>query len=303
VRKNLVFCVILGLLFSGILGCDKIGNAASKKEKKEASVMQVSQVKGPLAAKVNNIPIALADLNQEIEVYNANLPEDGSEKKITTRDEKLNYLKNEMVRRMILYQAALDKGLDRDENVAKALEKTKIQLLVLELMRQSAQKVDVSSKDVEEFYNTYKEQFRDPEERKIQEIVVATEPEAKDILIQLLQGADFSGLAKASSIAATAKNNGDLGFIKKGVKSSQFDAIAFSDSLQVGKTSNIFQVPEGYAIIKLEAKRGGKQKLLSEAWEDIKQGLTYLKQQQAVDDLIGKLSRDAKIEIYEEQIK
>lgn len=302
-RKNLVFCVILGLLFSGILGCDKIGNAASKKEKKEASVMQVPQVKGPLAAKVNNIPIALADLNQEIEVYNANLPEDGSEKKITTRDEKLNFLKNEMVRRMILYQAALDKGLDRDENVAKALEKTKIQLLVLELMRQSAQKVDVSSKEVEEFYNTYKEQFREPEERKIQEIVVATEPEAKDILIQLLQGADFSGLAKTSSIAATAKNNGDLGFIKKGVKSSQFDAIAFSDSLQVGKTSNIFQVPEGYAIIKLEAKRGGKQKLLSEAWEDIKQGLTYLKQQQAVDDLIGKLSRDAKIEIYEEQIK
>ena len=302
-RKNLVFCVILGLLFSGILGCDKIGNAASKKEKKETSVLHVPQVKGPLAAKVNNIPIALADLNQEIEVYNANLPEDGSEKKITTRDEKLNFLKNEMVRRMILYQAALDKGLDRDENVAKALEKTKIQLLVLELMRQSAQKVDVSSKDVEEFYNTYKEQFREPEERKIQEIVVATEPEAKDILIQLLQGADFSGLAKASSIAATAKNNGDLGFIKKGVKSSQFDAIAFSDSLQVGKTSNIFQVPEGYAIIKLEAKRGGKQKLLSEAWEDIKEGLTYLKQQQAVDDLIGKLSRDAKIEIYEEQIK
>jgi len=304
VKHNLIFCIILGLALSGILGCDKLNNIASvKKDKKEAPAAVNMEAKGPLVARVNNIPITLDDFNQEIEIYNANLPEDGPEKKISTRDEKLSYLKNEMVRRAILYQGALEKGLDRDENVSKALEKTKMQLLVLELIRQSAQKIDVSSKEVEDYYNSYKDQFKDPEERKLLEIVVATEAEARDVLIQLLQGADFSTLAKASSISASAKNNGDLGFIKQGTKASQFDAVAFSDSLQVGKVSNIFQTPEGYTIIKLEAKRGGKQKQLSEVWEDIKKGLTYLKQQQAVDDLIGKLSRDAKIEIYEGEIK
>ncbi len=303
-KHNLIFCIVLGLTLSGILGCDKLNNFASvKKEKKEAPAAVSMEVKGPLVARVNNIPITLDDFNQEIEIYNANLPEDGSEKKISTRDEKLSYLKNEMVRRAILYQGALEKGLDRDENVSKALEKTKMQLLVLELIRQSAQKIDVSSEEVEAYYNSYKEQFKDPEERKLLEIVVSTEAEARDVLIQLLQGADFSALAKASSISASAKNNGELGFIKKGVKTSQFDAVAFSDSLQAGKVSSIFQTPEGYTIIKLEAKRGGKQKQLSEVREDIKTGLTYLKQQQAVDDLIGKLSRDAKIEIYEGEIK
>ena len=303
-RNKIAFCITLGLFSSAILGCDKLSNFTSAKmEKKEAPSAVVMEIKGPLVAKVNNIPIGLDDFNQEIEMYNTNLPADGSEPKITTRDEKINYLRNEMVRRMLLYQSALDKGLDRNENVSKTLEKTKIQLLVLELIRQSAQKVDVSPKEIEEYYNTYKEQFRDPEERQLQEVVVASEAEARDVLIQLLQGADFSTLAKANSISPTAKDGGELGFIRKGKKSVQFDAVAFSDSLQIGKISSMFQTPEGYAIIKLEAKRGGKQKMLSEMYEDIKKGITYLKQQQAIDELISKLSRDAKIEIYEGEIK
>jgi parvulin-like peptidyl-prolyl isomerase len=130
-----------------------------------------------------------------------------------------------------------------------------------------------------------------------------TEAEAKDILIQLLQGQDFATLAKERSKSASAKDGGDMGFIQKGKASAQFDAAVFSDSLETGKISSIFKGPEGYYIIKLEAKRGGKEKSLSEMWEDIKRGLTFLKQQQAIEDLIGKLSRDAKIEIYEGEIK
>jgi len=145
--------------------------------------------------------------------------------------------------------------------------------------------------------------LREPEERQIREIVVPSEQEARDILIQLLQGADFATLAKENSKSPSAKNGGDLGFIKIGEKSSQFDSVAFSDSLEVGKISSIFKTPDGYGIIKLEAKRGGKQRPLSEMWDDIKKGLTIIKQQQVIDDLIGKLSRDAKIDVYEGEIK
>ena len=79
--------------------------------------------------------------------------------------------------------------------------------------------------------------------------------------------------------------------------------MAFADSLEAGKISSVFKIPEGYSIIRLEAKRGGKQKSLTELWDDIKRGLIILKQQQAIDELIGKLSRDAKIEVYEGEIK
>ena len=302
-NSKYIILAALFLFFGGILGCDKINAKSPGKPEVSKSAVNIPAVKGSLVAKVNNIPIALEDFNQEIQIYNANVPADKPELKITTKEQKINYLKNEVVRRTLLYQDGLDKGLDRNEEVIKALDKTKRDLLVMELIKESTQKMDVSSQEIEDYYNTYKEQLKEPEERQVSEIIVPNEQDAKEILIQLLQGGDFATIAKEKSQGSSAKNGGDLGFIKKGVKPKQFDEVAFSESLDAGKISSIFKGTDGYYIIKVEAKRGGKQKPLSEMWDDIKRGLTFLKQQKAIEDMIGKLSRDAKIEIYEGEIK
>lgn len=300
-RVNVLIISIF--IFLGLVGCDKVNSALNAQKAQPGKVTPALAVKGKVIAKVNNIPITLEDLNQETEAYNAMVPADKPELKIATKEKKVEYLRNEMVRRTLLYQEALDEGLDRNEDVLRALEKTKMDLLVVELVRQKAQKIDVSSKEIEDYYNTYKEQLKEPEERSIREIVVPAEQDARDILIQLLQGADFATLARERSKSASAKNGGDLGFIAKGKNFAQFDAVAFSDSLEAGKVSSIFKGLDGYYILKLEAKRGGQLKSLSEMWDDIKRGLTFLKQQKAIDELIDKLSQKSTIEIYEGEIK
>ena len=303
-RSKLLLFLAVGLLSGSMLGCDKLNPAAKKTETTQTDTSSVTvEAKGPVVAKVNNISIGLDDLNNEVAVYNANIPADRQDLKIVTREQKVNYLKNEMVRRALLYQDALDKGMGRNEEVIQALEKNKRDLMVLQDIKEMAKDISVTSKEVEDYYNTYKDQLKEPEERKISEIVVPSEQDARDILIQLLQGADFATLARSNSKASSAKNGGDLSFIKKGVKSTQFDEVAFSDSLDVGKISSIFKTPEGYTIIKLEDKRGGRQRPLSEMWDDIKRGLIFLKQQQAIEELIGKLSRDSKVEVFEGEIK
>lgn len=303
-RERVVLYSVFFILFLGLVGCDNIPFLAPKKPMPKAKeVSSPIQVKGTLIARVNNTPITLEDLNEEIVNYNAMVPADRPELKITTREQKINYLKNEVVRRQLLYQEALDKGLDRKEEVQRALDKAKMELLVVELVKEEAAKIDVTSKEIEDYYNTYKAELKEPEERRIREIVVSSEQEAKDILIQVLQGANFATLAKERSKSPSAKDAGDLGFIAKGKKFSQFDAVAFSDSLDAGDISNIFRGPEGYYILKLEEKRGGRQKSLSDMWDDIKRGLTFLKQQQKIEDIIGKLSSNAKIEIYEGKIE
>jgi len=289
-------------LLSLVTGCDKI-DFFKPKDLGKPGASPTSQVKGTIVAKVNNIPITLEELNKDIENYNAMVPADKPEEKITTLDRKVNYLKNDMVRRVLLYQLGLARGIDKKEEVVKALERTKQDLLVIELLRQEAEKVDISSKEIEDYYNTYKDELKEPEERKIREVVVPSEQEAKEILIQLLQGADFATLARDRSKSASAKDGGDLGFMGKNKKFAQFDTVAFSESLDVGKISNIFQGPEGYYILKIEAKRGGKEKSLTEMWDDIKRGLTFLKQQRVIKDLMDKLSSEAKLEFYESQIK
>jgi len=304
IKNGIILFSVIGLLSVGVLGCDKFNPAAKKKAEVKIDVQPVTvEAKGPIVAKINNISIGLDDLNAEIAVYNANVPADRPELKINTKEQKVNYLKNEMVRRALLYQHALDKGFDRNDEVKQALEKNKRDLMVLQDIKEMAKGISVTSKEVEDYYNTYKDQLKEPEERQISEIVVLSEQDARDILIQLLQGGDFATLAKSNSKSSSAKDGGNLGFIKKGKKSAQFDAVAFSDSLEVGKISSIFKTSDGFVIIKLEDKRGGRQKPLSEMWDDINRGLVFLKQQQAIEELIGKLSRDAKIEVFDGEIK
>lgn len=305
-RRNLTIIITVSvILFFGLYGCEKITGLTSPKTAAKAQKAQaLLPVKGTVVARVNNIPITLEDLNQEVDTFNALAREQNKpEAQINTREKKLSYLKDEMISRALLYQAALDRGLENKEEVQRALEKYKQNLLVGELMNEEYNKIEVSPAEIEAYYNQYKEQLREPEERQIREIMVPTEAEAKDILIELLKGADFADLARQHSKAPSASNGGDLGLISKGKKFAQFDAVAFSDSLEVGQYSNIFKGPDGYYIIKLEAKKGGKQRSLSEMWDDIKRGLQFLKQQQQIKDLIGKLSQEAKIEVYEGEIK
>lgn len=301
---------MLGLLFLLLLpgfltGCEKIFPRGKAKPGPAATTpaSEPAEVKGTAIARVNNQPITLEELNEEVESYNKEVPADKPEEKIDTRDKKISYLKNVMVRRMLLAQAAIDKGLDRKEDVRKALESFRQRLLAAELGQVETANVEVASKEIEDYYNVAKEELKEPEERRIREIVVSSENEARDILIELLKGADFAALAQEKSSAASAKNGGDLGFIKKNQRSPQFDEVAFSSALETGKTSNYFKAPEGYYLLKLEAKKGGKAKSLSEMWDDIKYMLTFLKQQQKMNELIAKLSANAKIEVTESAVK
>ena len=297
-RKILYLITIISFL----AGCEKFFPKKPVKEVSKAGP-QILEVKGTVIARVNNQPITLEELNEEVENYNKYVPADRPEGKIDTRDKKLNYLKNELIRRSLLAQVAADRGLDKKEELQKALNNFKQNLLVAELVKSETENIEATSTEIEDYYNQYKEQLKEPEERRIREIVVVAENDARDVLIELLKGSDFAALAQMKSISASAKNGGDLGYIKRGLKSPQFDEVAFSLTLEAGRTSNYFKGPEGYYILKLEAKRESKAKSLSELWDDIKNGLRFLKQQKKIEELISKLSADARIEVFESAVK
>lgn len=301
IRMFLALCV----MFAGVSGCDKLpfGKPAQPARTQSSAAQSSVALKGTVAARVNNIPVMLEDLNQEIEAYNNLVPADRPDARITTREKKLEYLKNQMVRATLLYQEGLDRRLDASEDVQRVLDKTKRELVILELLRKEAESLEPSAKDIEEYYNQYQDRLKKPEERHIREIVTASEAEARDILIQLLQGGDFASVAREKSIAVSAKEGGDLGFIKPGTRPREFEAVAFSDTIESGKISSVFKGPEGYYILKFEEKKGGEQLTLNDVEADIKRALMIMKQQQRMEELVSTLSRGAKIEVYEGEIK
>lgn len=295
-----VVCTFLGTL----AGCDKFNSTDnSKLAPRTVSAASVIPPSGAVVVKVNNVAIGLNDLNEEINAFNASLPPDSASAKITTRDAKIEYLKKEVVPRILIYENALDKGLDRNEAVRQDVEKNKREILVRKNVESIFGNITVTAKEVEEFYNASKDQFKDPDERQISMIAVGTEQEARDLLIRLLQGEDFAILARSNSKAASAKDGGNLGFVKPGKFSPQFDAVAFSETLDLNKPSSIFKTPDGYCIVKFDATRPGKQKTLAELEEGINNYLLASKRQAAIVELTDKLMREAKINYAEWEIK
>jgi peptidyl-prolyl cis-trans isomerase C len=290
-----------------LLGCDKITGALGKPKDSGIPLPPKGAV---IVAKVGNFYITANDLKREIDNYNTMVTAQGMAKnKIDTREKKTAYLKDDIVRKYILYKEALNRGLDKKEDFLKAMEDTKVSFLVAELLRQETEKIDVSSKEIEDFYNLNKEMLKDPEQRKIQEIVSATEDESRQVYIELLKGTDFSALAKQYSKAQTAGSGGEVGMItyeidpKKRTRFDKFYEVAFAPSLEAGSISSIFKGPDGYYIIKVESIKKTEAKPLNELWDNIKNYLLFDKRQKVLAALADKLSGETKIEIYEGKIE
>ena len=79
-------------------------------------------------------------------------------------------------------------------------------------------------------------------------ILVKTEKQANELLIQLKKGKDFSSLAKQYSLCPSAKKGGDLGEFRRGQMVKAFDDVVFKkDVLTVrGPVKTRF----GYHLIK-----------------------------------------------------
>ncbi|MBL7150968.1 MAG: peptidyl-prolyl cis-trans isomerase [Candidatus Omnitrophica bacterium] len=287
-------------------GCDKIPLLQGIFQKPQG----LQKAPYGAVAKVGGLYITQEDLDSEVKNFNELVTaQQMPQNKIDTREKKTAYLKNDLVRKYILYQEALDRGIENRPEIARALRDAKVSLLVTELLREETAKIEVSSKEIENFYNQNKELLKEPEQRRIFEIVTPSEAEAKQVYIELLRGGDFSALARQYSKAASAAKGGDLGFIalefepEKRSKFEKFYEVAFSPSLETGGISNIFKGPDGYYIIKLVEIKKSQVQSLSELWDNIKSWLLFNAQQKAITDLADKVARETKVEVYDNKIE
>jgi len=116
-----------------------------------------------------------------------------------------------------------------------------------------------------EFYDDNIEKFEMGETVNASHILVKTEEEAKEVRKELLDGADFSDLAKEKSIDPSAQvNYGNLGFFPKGAMVPEFEKVAFS--LQEGKISQPVKSAFGWHIIKVQDRSDAR----TMPFEDIK---------------------------------
>jgi peptidyl-prolyl cis-trans isomerase SurA len=155
------------------------------------------------------------------------------------------------------------------EKIRRTLEDpVKKQILVQRLEEKKFGDVEASRRDVESFFQTYKDSIGViPEKVEIAHIFVnpkVTEKikelyrqKAEAILDSIKHGSDFADMAKKySEDPGSNSSGGDLGWVGKGVFYPEFEASAFA--LKQGEISGVVESPVGFHIIQLIERRGDK---------------------------------------------
>ncbi|MDY0081606.1 MAG: peptidylprolyl isomerase [Ignavibacteriaceae bacterium] len=157
-------------------------------------------------------------------------------------------------------------GMSIDRIKRELRDEVRKSLMSQRLQEKNFGKVQATRREVEEFFNTYKDSIgMIPEKVTIYHIFQnpkASEKlkkkfydKASALLDSIKAGADFSELAKKySDDPGSAAQGGDLGFVKKGVFYPEFEEAAFK--LNVGEISEVIESPVGFHIIQMLEKRG-----------------------------------------------
>jgi len=174
-----------------------------------------------------------------------------------------------VIDRKLIAQAALKVGLDKDEMVVK---RTRFYQEGVLQERYLAVKVEeqLSEENLREIYNKLAAEKTPEDEVHARHILVEKEETAKAVIKELEGGADFVELAKTKSTGPSGPRGGDLGFFQRKSMVPAFADAAFA--MKVGTFSKVAVKTEfGWHIIKVEARRPGKNPSFEETVAEIRQ--------------------------------
>jgi peptidyl-prolyl cis-trans isomerase C len=235
-----------------------------------------------VVARVNGIDIHESDLTYAEEEIGGNVPS-------MPPAQKRDYLINYLVDVVVLSQAADQQKLGDRADVKRRLAFDHNRLL-METLLQDAGKAALSDQAEHEVYDEAIKQMKNVEEVRARHILVPTEEEAKAILVQLKNGADFATLAKEKSKDPGAADGGDLGYFTKDQMVPEFADAAFK--LDKGQISDPVKTQFGWHIIKVEDKRIKP----TPTFEQVKPQIENYVAHRAQGQLVDNLRKTAKIE-------
>ena len=255
--------------------------AQSKAEKAEKASTKAAKASGNLSVNGVIIPSAYFDaMNREREQAGQPATPDFA-----------NAMKDELVNREVLSQAAKKKGLDKSPTVAAQMEMARQAVLIRAFFEDHVKANPISDAQLKSDYDKYVVQLGD-KEYKARHILVDKEDDAKAIIASLKRGETFEKLAKEKSKDTGSKDNGgDLDCAPAGRYVPEFgNAIKALPKGQLTETP--VKSPFGYHVIRVDDSRAMK----VPGFDEVKDKFRQQAQQDQVARLIQELRSKAKIE-------
>lgn len=276
--NNLAVALVAGTFAFAAGAQDKAGKA-----KAETPAKSSASAKAGGRIVVNGVAIP----QSRLDAMNKELTAQGQ----PDNPERQNAVKEELVNREILAQAALKRGLDKNADIQAQMEMARQAVLVRALFESEVKANPISDADLQKQYEQFKGSMGN-NEYKVSHILVDKEDDAKAIIADLNKGGDFAKIAKEKSKDPGSKDNGgdlDWGPSARYVK-------PFADAVQSQQKGKISAAPVktdfGYHVIRVDDVRALKVPEFAEIKEQFRQRA----QQQQIQRMVMDLRSKAKVE-------
>lgn len=227
-------------------------------------------------ARLENMQIEEEDIEKRMESIRRNFPDEQAF--LTALDKNnltLNQLKKHYRREMLI-----------DKVISLKIKRT----------------IQIHPMEITNFYLENKKEFKEPSLVRARHIFIKVEDEETReerlskiyVLYALLnKGVDFGTVAFNYSDGPNAEQYGDMGYVLEGELLKELDEFIFS--LELGQLSEVIDTDYGYHIVKIEGKKPGRIKSISEVSNEIERILFQKKAEQKFQTWINDLKKDAYI--------
>ena len=166
--------------------------------------------------------------------------------------------------------------------------------------------INISPSEIQAYYNAHKQDFDQPEQVRLSEILAPTaDPDnaaqvaeakgkADDAYAKLKSGTDFATVAKASSGGVTADNGGDLGNFHRGRSPRCWKTRP--STLRPGQFTEPIRTKQGYVILKVTEHTPAVFSRSRNVEPQIEDQIGMSKMNPALREYLTKLREDAYIE-------
>lgn len=238
--------------------------------------------KSEAIARVNNDVLTKAE-------FSALIPEG-----FDVTQENLPKILDKWVSSELMYQEAVRRGLDKEEEIGTALKRLEREYLVNELLERLTSAVSASEPEILEYFTAHKDEWS--YEVKIMRILMGDSVFAAQTRQEIEAGADFKKLARERSQDPLLGGGQESNYFGRGRGDPNIEEAIFG--LEPGQVTGVIPGQEGYQIVKLVDKKKVKaEPSIAEVKDYIQAIISLRKSQKLVDSTLSSLRASAKIEI------
>lgn len=293
------------VIFLALTGCQGPPSPAATTKR----CLEMPPRQGPVVARVGDVTITVADVVDRLHAQGS-----GAARRYSTK-KKLRDFVEDQIRLELLARAAIERGLASDPDVVQAARSVMVRKLLLHDLGPAVGGGDVPEKSIVDYYERHKDDYQQPEKRRIAHVQLAPTNDGKalaqNILIKLsTQKAPrnlFRLMAVKHSVDQASRSQGGEIMYKSRIELTDTYGPSFADVVYRLAPGTLGPEPvastKGWHVVKVVSRREALTRSLDEVREEIREKLLKGQRSKLFDKYLAEIKQRYPVALHEERLE